>query len=97
METPLIVYLASQMWLLGQILPLLIGDFIEYDDEYWLLYLQLMEIVDHLFSLKTSKYHAVYTSTLISDHHSEFCRLYSTKSVLPKMHFMVHMPRFVIK
>jgi len=70
------------MWLLGQMLPLLIGDFIDHDDEHWLLsYLLLMEIVDHLFSPKTSRDHAIYTATLISDHHSEFCRLYPTKNV----------------
>lgn len=85
------------MWLLGQILPLLIGDCVDEDDEYWLLFLSLMEIVDLLFSPKTLKDHAAYVATLISDHHSEFYRLYPRKSVIPKMHFMIHMPRFMVQ
>ena len=85
------------MWLLGQILPLLVGDFVDDDDEHWMLFLQLMDIVDLLFCPKTTKDHAAYLATLISDHHSNFCRLYPTKSVIPKMHFMIHMPRLMIK
>ena len=61
------------MWLLGHILPLLVGDFVvEEADEHWQLYLQLMEIVDLMFCPKTSHDHAVYVATLISDHHSTF-------------------------
>ena len=86
----LLLYLASHMWLLGQILPLLIGDFIDYDDEHWLLHLLLMEIVDHLFSPKTSKAHAIYTVTLTAQN-------FVGKIFIPTMHFMVHMPRLVIK
>ena len=82
------------MWLLGQILPLLVGDFVD-DDEHWLLFLQLMEIVNLLFSPKTTKDHAAYF--VISDHHSEFCRLYPSKNVIPKMHFRIHMPQLMIQ
>ena len=86
------------MWLLARILPLLVGDFVvEEEDEYWQLYLQLMEIVDLIFSPKTSHDHAAYIATLISDHHSTFCQLYSGRSIILKMHFMVYMPRLMIK
>lgn len=85
------------MWLLGRILPLLIGDYIDVDDEYWLSFIKLMEIVDILFAPSTSQDHAAYIAALIDDHHHEFCRLYPTKSVIPKMHFMVHMPQFMIQ
>ena len=36
------------MWLLGRVLPLIIGDYLPEDDEHWLLFLQM--IVDLLFS-----------------------------------------------
>ena len=64
--------LASQMWLLGRILPLLIADYVPDDDEHWLLYLQMMEIVDLLFSPKLTADHAAYLSALINDHHHDF-------------------------
>jgi len=42
------------MNLMGHILPLIIGDFIPEDDEYWKLFVQMMDIVDILFSPNTS-------------------------------------------
>ena len=40
---------------------------------------------------------AAYVATLISDHHQDFCELYPDHSIIPKMHFMVHMPRLMIQ
>lgn len=40
---------------------------------------------------------AAYVATLISDHHQDFCELYPDHSVIPKMHFMVHMPWLMIQ
>ena len=91
------VLAASQMWLLARILPLLIGDCVDEDDKHWNLYLQLMLIVDLLFCPKTSHDHAAYLAALINDHHAEFCQLYPGKNIIPKMHFMVHMPKFMIR
>ena len=89
--------IASQMKLMGRILPLTIGDFIPEDDQHWELYLNLMDIVDILFSPIISDDFAAYVSTLINDHHREFCKLYPDNSIIPKMHFMVHMPRLMIQ
>ena len=90
-------HLASQMSLMGHILPLIIGDYIPEDDEYWKLFTQMMDIVDVLFSPNTSDDYMAYVSTLINDHHHDFCRLYDGHSMIPKMHFMIHMPRLMIQ
>ena len=45
--------IGAQMWLFGCILPLLIGDKVPDDDDKWKLLLNLIEIMDYLFSLKT--------------------------------------------
>ena len=87
---------AAQMWLLGRILPILIGDLVPEDDEYWHLFLNLMDIVDILFAPKITQDNCAYIATLIQDHHDEFRRLYPSESVIPKMHFMIHMPRTTI-
>ena len=42
--------LASEMWCLGQYLPLLIGDLIPEDDENWQKFFRLMSIVDYIFA-----------------------------------------------
>ena len=60
---------ASLMNLLGHILPLLIGYLVPDDDEYWQLFLQMMEIVDLLLFPNTSHDHAAYVTALIREHH----------------------------
>ena len=41
------------MWFLARILPLLVGDFVdEEEDQHWHLYLQLMDITDLIFCAK---------------------------------------------
>ena len=85
------------MWLLGRLLPLIIGDLVPNDDEYWDLFLQMMEIVDIIFSPNTTEDHAGYVAVLINDHHKDFCRLYPDHNIIPKMHFMVHMPRLMVQ
>jgi len=57
----------------------------------------MMDIVDRLFSPKISEDDATYIKWLISDNHQEFCKLYPTASVIPKMHFMLHMPRLMVQ
>ena len=84
------------MWQLARILPLLIGDCGDEDDKHWNLYLQLIEIVDLLFRPNTSHDYAAYLTAFISDHHSKFCQLYPGNSIIPKMHFMVYMPKLMI-
>ena len=60
------------MWLLGRILPLIIGDYVPESDAHWKLYLQMMDIVDILFVPCISDDYAAYVATLISDHHHDF-------------------------
>lgn len=85
------------MWLLGRILPLIVGDLVPDDDDRWLNYLKMMEIVDLLFCSSISEDNCAYLAVLISDHHREFAELYQNDSVIPKMHFMVHMARLILR
>lgn len=36
-------------------------------------------------------------AVMIPQHHSLFARLYSASSLIPKHHFMIHMPRLILK
>lgn len=85
------------MWLLGRTLTIVIGDLVPEDDERWMNYLLLMEIVDRLFSPQISEDSVSYLGALISDHHNAFTLLYPDESVIPKFHSMVHMPRLILK
>lgn len=80
------------MNLFGHILPLLIGDLVPDDDECYDLFLKLMDITDILFSPKASHDYAAYLTTLICEHHQDFCRVYPGHKIIAKMHYMIHMP-----
>lgn len=56
-----------------------------------------MDIVDQLFCPKITEDDATYVAWLTSDHHQKIYKLYPEESVIPKMHFMVHMPRLMIQ
>ena len=45
------------------------------DDDHWQLFLQLMEIVDHLFCPAVSEDQVGYLSVLINEYHTEFIKL----------------------
>lgn len=95
------IKLAAQMWLLGRILPLIVGGLVDSEDLKedfrWQNFLLLMDIVDLLFAPMSKSDHVAHLAAQIEDHHLEFVRLYPTSSVIPKMHFMVHMPRLIVR
>ena len=44
------MYIAAQMWLLGRLLPRMVGHLVPTNDEHWLNFLDLLEIVDLLLA-----------------------------------------------
>lgn len=88
-------YTATQMWCLGRILPLLIGQLIQPDDPHWENYLTLLGIMDHLFGQVTTPDKADYMSMLVEDFLYEFCELYPERRLIPKMHYMVHLGSWI--
>ena len=67
------------------------------DDPKWVNFILMMEIVDLLFSPKLTQDAVAYLSVQITSHHEEFAKLYPSESVIPKLHFMIHMPRLILK
>lgn len=88
--------LASQMWLLGRLLPCMIGGNIPQNDEKWQNLLLLLQIVDILFAPVISLDEVAYLQILVKQHHETFARLYPEKSIIPKMHYMIHMARIIM-
>ena len=83
------------MWLLGRLLPVMIGHWVPEGDEHWQVFLMMLEIVDILFAPELAPEDVSLLAVLIHDHHREFKSIYPTHSILPKMHFLVHMPRLI--
>ena len=85
------------MWLLGRLLPLMIGDKVPCGDEFWVNYTELLDIVDLLMCPEVLEDNVVNLATLILDHHHQFKLLYPHASITPKMHYIVHMPRLILE
>ena len=66
-------------------------------DEFWINYLDLLEIVDILTPPELTEDGVANLATLISDHHQQFKLLYPNASITPKMHYIVHMPRLILE
>ena len=85
------------MWNLAINLPLMIGDKVPYNDENWECFLFLLDILQFCMARVASKAHVGILEVLIHDHHCLFTRCYPGASITPKMHYMVHFPRQIIR
>lgn len=83
------------MWVLGRYLPILIGDDIPEDDDFWKCYCILVSIVHHLFAPRLHKNDLAILKMMIQTHHEKFIVLYPHNSVTPKIHYLLHMPRLI--
>lgn len=90
-------FLAAQMWLLGRLIPFLVGQYVSEDDPHWKNYLMLLEILDYLMAPDIAEDEVGYLSYLIMEHHRVFAELYSSAHMIPKHHFMTHMARLILK
>ncbi len=68
--------LASQMWCLGRLLPLMIGDQVSEDDEKWKNFLLLLSIMDYLLAPTITLNCISHLRELIQEHHETFKDLY---------------------
>lgn len=83
------------MWTLGRLFPFMVGEYIPEDDEYWLNYLLMLQITDYLLAPEITEDEVAELKVLIEEHHLAFTQLYPEASVIPKMHYLVHMPRLI--
>lgn len=87
---------ASQMLLLVQILPFLIGEKIPESDENWKCFLLLRKIVDIVICPAITESVASSLKLLIKEHHTAFLILYPS-NFISKMHFITHYPEQLLQ
>ena len=80
------------MWCLARLLPLIIGEKIDFNNAPWENFLLLLKITDHLLAPVTCDDIISYLKILISDHHQAFKSLYPHCHITPKMHYLIHYP-----
>ena len=85
------------MWCLAKFLPLMIGAVVPDDDEHWQHYLQLLEIIDIVFSPVVNTDDLGVLEGIIEEYLWNFTQIYPGKSVIPKMHYLVHYPSHIYR
>lgn len=76
---------------------MMVGDKVPDADDHWSNFLDLLLIVDLLLAPEVKEDEVCNIAVMISDHHQEFKELYPHASITPKMHYLVHMPRLILK
>ena len=87
---------ASRMMTLVRLLPFVIGEFVEGDDEHWSCFLLLWDICCLSTAFEVTKADATQLTWLIEVYLESFTSLYAV-SVIPKMHFLIHLPEQILR
>ena len=75
----------------------MVGGKIPEDDEYWQHFLTTLQIADFILAPDVLPEEVAYLKVLLTEHHTTFVRLYGEASLIPKMHFLLHVPRLMLK
>ena len=86
------------MWCLGRFLPLLVGDVVPEDSAHWEHFLMLLHIMEFLFAQRVSVATTEHMATiLIETFLSTWEELYPSRSLTPKMHYLLHLPSWTAR
>ena len=83
------------MWCLARLLPLMIGDSVPHNDPNWDNFLLLLKITDYVLAPVSSQGIAALLTNLIEDYLQSFIELYPECRIIPKQHYMIHMPQWI--
>ena len=83
---------ASQMMTLIRLLPLMIGDKIDKEDEHWECFLLLWDICSYTCRFEVTQEDSIHLAWIVQTYLEAFLDLYGEKSITPKLHHLVHLP-----
>ena len=84
------------MMTLLRFLPFMIGKMIEEDDDHWQRFLLLWDIGSLVNSFEVTQRDTVHLAWLVKMYLSSFKQLYPDVSIIPKMHYLVHLPQQIM-
>ena len=73
----------------------MIGNRVPEDDSKWELFLDLLTILDYVFAPSTNLDIVAYVRLLIGYHLTRFRELYPDCTIIPKQHYMIHIPEWM--
>lgn len=75
----------------------MIGDRVPLDDVYWKFYLGTLSVSDFLLCPEILPEEVAHLKVLLTENHEKFIELFPDASFIPKMHFLLHVPRLILK
>ena len=87
---------ASQMMTLICLLPFMIGDLMEEEDEHWDCFLLLWDICSLVCAYEVTQNDPFHLAWLVQTYLESFKDLYGGSSITPKMHHLVHHPEQIL-
>ena len=87
----LLFNVASQMWLLGRLLPLIIGEYVPNDDSHWKCYAELLAILVLSTAVEVPFEVVDELRMMVENYLFSYNSLYPN-SMTPKMHYLLHLP-----
>ena len=75
----------------------MIGELVPEQDSKWDNFTLMLTITEYSFAPVTSEEVVPYLKTLISDHHEAFSELYPSCPIIPKMHYLIHLPDWLLR
>jgi hypothetical protein len=95
---PTIRIQAAEAWCLVRNLPLMLGSKVPVSNPQWqVLLLLLLDCLDIIFAPTVTEGMIDMLAYLIDDHHSLFLSVFPSQKLLPKHHFLIHYPEFLMK
>lgn len=88
-------YSAAQARLFLRLLPFFLSKLVDITDEYYCFMIQLLEITQIMFSPFLHLNTIQHSKQLIQEHLIEFKRLFPEKNILPKQHYLIHLPKMI--
>lgn len=85
------------MWCLFRFLPIMIGDLVDSTLKQWHCFLKLWNIVQICTATAIRKDDVPYLKLLIEEHHNLFKEVHPAASIIPKLHYLVHVPDDIIR
>ena len=75
----------------------MIGSHVPECDIHWNHYLSMLQIMDYMLAPTILPEEVALIQVLLTDFLTEFVELYPAASVILKMHYLLHVPRLIMK
>ena len=85
------------MWLLAQVLPIILRKFVTTDSHHWKCFSSLLEIMGIVFSTRISLETILYLRSATKNHLLLFKTAFPNAPIIPKQHFLMHIPSQILK